>query len=110
MPIPPKIIAKISEIKFSSIYNFGNNKILPNNINYFILADFNIIKKIPCPPLEPNSKYETWGKSANARAIADYMVGINLSRYFSILNGTTLSVGRVQTPTLGLFVNRDLSI
>ena len=60
--------------------------------------------------LEPNSKYENWGKSANARAIADYMVGINLSRYFSILNGTTLSVGRVQTPTLGLVVNRDLAI
>lgn len=60
--------------------------------------------------LEPNSKYETWDKSANARAIADYMVGINLSRYFSILNGTTLSVGRVQTPTLGLVVNRDLAI
>ena len=60
--------------------------------------------------LEPNSKYENWGKSANARAIADYMVGINLSRYFSLLNGTTLSVGRVQTPTLGLVVNRDLAI
>ncbi len=60
--------------------------------------------------LEPNSKYESWGKSANARAIADYMVGINLSRYFSLLNETTLSVGRVQTPTLGLVVNRDLAI
>lgn len=60
--------------------------------------------------LEPNSNFETWGKSANARAIADYMVGINLSRYFSMLNGTTLSVGRVQTPTLGLVVNRDLAI
>ena len=60
--------------------------------------------------LEPNSKYETWGESANARAIADYVVGINLSRYFSILNGTTLSIGRVQTPTLGLVVNRDLAI
>lgn len=60
--------------------------------------------------LEPNSKYEMWGKSANARAIADYMVGINLSRYFSLLNETTLSVGRVQTPTLGLVVNRDLAI
>ena len=60
--------------------------------------------------LELNSKYENWGKSANARAIADYMVGINLSRYFSLLNGTTLSVGRVQTPTLGLVVNRDLAI
>lgn len=60
--------------------------------------------------LESNSKYESWGKSANARAIADYMVGINLSRYFSLLNSTTLSVGRVQTPTLGLVVNRDLAI
>lgn len=60
--------------------------------------------------LEPNSKYEAWGESANARAIADYVVGINLSRYFSLLNGTTLSIGRVQTPTLGLVVNRDLAI
>lgn len=60
--------------------------------------------------LEPNSKYKSWGESANARAIADYMVGINLSRYFSILNGRTLSIGRVQTPTLGLVVNRDLAI
>lgn len=60
--------------------------------------------------LEPNSKYEAWGESANARSIADYVVGINLSRYFSILNGTTLSIGRVQTPTLGLVVNRDLAI
>lgn len=60
--------------------------------------------------LEPNSKYKSWGESANARAIADYMVGINLSRYFSILNSRTLSIGRVQTPTLGLVVNRDLAI
>lgn len=60
--------------------------------------------------LEPNSKYESWGESANARAIADYMVGINLSRYFSILNNRTLSIGRVQTPTLGLVVNRDIAI
>lgn len=50
------------------------------------------------------------GESANARAIADYMVGINLSRYFSILNNRTLSIGRVQTPTLGLVVNRDIAI
>ncbi|WP_304683161.1 type IA DNA topoisomerase [uncultured Clostridium sp.] len=60
--------------------------------------------------LEPNSKYESWGESANAREIADYMVGINLSRYFSILNNRTLSIGRVQTPTLGLVVNRDIAI
>ena len=60
--------------------------------------------------LEPNSKYKSWGESANARSIADYIVGINLSRYFSILNDTTLSIGRVQTPTLGLVVNRDLAI
>ena len=60
--------------------------------------------------LEPNSKYKSWGESANARSIADYIVGINLSRYFSILNDTTLSIGRVQTPTLGLVVNRDIAI
>ncbi|MEG1364885.1 MAG: DNA topoisomerase 3 [Cetobacterium sp.] len=62
--------------------------------------------------LEDNSKYEPLGKSAYARAVSDFLVGINASRYFTLLNqgAGNLSVGRVQTPTLGLVVNRDLQI
>ncbi|WP_297488473.1 DNA topoisomerase [uncultured Cetobacterium sp.] len=61
--------------------------------------------------LKDNKEYEPLGKSAYARAVSDYLVGINASRYFSLINRTMgLTVGRVQTPTLGLIVNRDLQI
>lgn len=50
------------------------------------------------------------GYSAYARALADFIVGINMTRYFSVKNNKLLSVGRVQTPTLGLVVARDLAI
>ncbi len=51
------------------------------------------------------------GKSAYARAVADYVAGINYTRLFSVsLRKKALSVGRVQSPTLGLIVTRDLQI
>lgn len=51
------------------------------------------------------------GRSAYARAVADYVVGINYSRLYSLaLRRTGLSVGRVQSPTLGLIVTRDEQI
>lgn len=51
------------------------------------------------------------GRSAYARSVADMMMGVNMSRYFTCMNkGALLSVGRVQTPTLGLVVARDMQI
>lgn len=48
------------------------------------------------------------GRAAYARSVADLMIGVNLSRYFSLSNPEVLiSIGRVQTPTLGLVVKRD---
>ena len=61
--------------------------------------------------MDDNSLHIRAGKSAYARSVADLMVGVNMSRYFTISNpGALLSVGRVQTPTLGLVVNRDVQI
>jgi len=60
--------------------------------------------------LTENSRHKRIGRSAYARSVADFMVGINYSRFYSLLNRTTLSVGRVQTPTLGLVVARDYAI
>ena len=60
--------------------------------------------------IEDNSKYTALGKSAEARAIADMIVGFSLSRLYSIINNAKLSVGRVQTPTMALVVNRDNEI
>lgn len=58
-----------------------------------------------------NKDSENEGWSAYARSVADLMVGVNMSRYFTCSNpGVLLTVGRVQTPTLGLVVNRDMQI
>ena len=60
--------------------------------------------------IEDYSKYTALGKSAEARAIADMIVGFSLSRFYSIINNAKLSIGRVQTPTMALVVNRDNEI
>ena len=62
--------------------------------------------------LEDNQKYVPLGKAAEARAISDALVGYNLSRYYTLSNTTnqTLTIGRVQTPTLALVVRRDNEI
>ena len=62
--------------------------------------------------LEDNQKYLPLGKAAEARAISDALVGYNLSRYYTLSNTTnqTLTIGRVQTPTLALVVRRDNEI
>ena len=49
-------------------------------------------------------------ESAQARAIADWLVGMNISRLYSCLFKQNYSVGRVQTPTLSMIVNRDNEI
>lgn len=68
----------------------------------------NIIKAFE--KIENNKNYETLYKSARARSVADMMVGIYYSRYYSLRSNSRLALGRVQTPTLGMIVNRDLSI
>lgn len=57
--------------------------------------------------LKDGSNYENLYKSASARAIADWLVGMNLSRLYSCLYNQSYSVGRVQTPTLYLIAKRD---
>ena len=61
--------------------------------------------------LSDNRTSENRGWSAHARSVADLMVGVNCSRYFTLKNpGTLLTIGRVQTATLGLVVARDQAI
>ena len=60
--------------------------------------------------LKDGSNYENLYKSASARAIADWLVGMNLSRLYSCIYNQTYSVGRVQTPTLYLIAKRDSEI
>ena len=60
--------------------------------------------------LKDSALYDNLYKSALCRTQADWLVGINATRLFSCLYGSTLSVGRVQTPTLAMIVERDLAI
>ena len=60
--------------------------------------------------LKPGSDFDLLGEAAQARAKADWLVGFNLTRAYSVQHGTKLSVGRVQTPTLSLVVERDRQI
>ena len=60
--------------------------------------------------LRPDSDYDALYQSALCRAMADWLVGINATRLFSVLYHKTLTVGRVQTPTLKMLVDRDAKI
>ena len=60
--------------------------------------------------LRPDSDYDALYQSALCRAKADWLVGINATRLFSVLYHKTLTVGRVQTPTLKILVDRDAKI
>ena len=54
--------------------------------------------------------YDGLHQSALCRAKADWLVGINATRYFSLTYGRTLSIGRVMSPTLALLVQREAEI
>ena len=60
--------------------------------------------------LRPGAEYDSLYQSALCRQKADWLVGINATRLFSVLYHRTLNVGRVQTPTLSLLAARDAKI
>ena len=60
--------------------------------------------------LKPGEEYEGLYRAALCRAKADWLVGINGTRLFSLLYGRTLHVGRVMSPTLALTVAREAEI
>ena len=60
--------------------------------------------------LKNGEAYDALFASALCRAKADWLIGINATRLFSVLYNHTLNVGRVQTPTLKMLVDRDAAI
>src|SRR4051812_1104167 len=60
--------------------------------------------------LRPGTEYDSLADAARGRSRADWLVGMNLSRAYSLTYGEDLSVGRVQTPTLAMLVERELAI
>ena len=60
--------------------------------------------------LKPISDYDDLAAAAKARLEADWLVGINCTRWYSCSYHITLTTGRVQTPTLNMVVMRELAI
>lgn len=56
--------------------------------------------------IKPGSDYDCLYNSAKCRSESDWIVGMNASRAFSLVYNSNLSIGRVQTPTLAILVNR----
>ena len=65
--------------------------------------------------MKDNSGFSGWSDAARGRARADWLIGMNLSRAYTLRaqrggSRALLTVGRVQTPTLALIVQRDLDV
>ena len=95
---------------------FKVSKTRKQQIQRCLISDLNpsAVKKA-LGNLRPNSDFTALSVSALARSRADWLYGINLTRAFSIKGrqagvNSVLSVGRVQTPILGLVVRRDEDI
>ncbi|MEQ3638658.1 MAG: DNA topoisomerase III [Alteromonas sp.] len=87
-----------------------------DSMQRLLISDLNLpAVKRSLNQLQPNKHFIPLSVSALARSRADWLYGINLTRAYTIQGGKVgyqgvLSVGRVQTPILGLVVNRDKEI
>ncbi|ETT61390.1 DNA topoisomerase III [Paenibacillus odorifer] len=60
--------------------------------------------------LHPGREFDRLYESARCRAEADWMIGLNVTRALTCKFGSPLSAGRVQTPTLGMIMDREQEI
>jgi DNA topoisomerase-3 len=95
---------------------FKVSKTKKANIKRLLISDLNLpAVKRALTSLKPNSDFMPLSISALARSRADWLYGINLTRAYTLQGQKTgyhsvLSVGRVQTPLLGLVVKREQEI
>jgi DNA topoisomerase-3 len=60
--------------------------------------------------LKPSTAFDALAAAARARAQADWLIGMNLTRAYTVRNHRLCTIGRVQTPTLAMIVARDATI
>lgn len=93
--------------------HFGNRRQV---LRYWVSANDATSVRRGLDQLKDNAEYSSFGMAALARQRADWLLGMNFSRAFTLqaqrggAQKTVLSVGRVQTPTLALVVQRDREI
>lgn len=99
------------QILIDEIIEYSKSK---KNVFRCLINDItpNAIKKA-ISEIKPNIDFKSLSESGFARSEADFIVGLNLTRLYTLLNqrnggNGVVSVGRVQTPILGLIVHREL--
>lgn len=60
--------------------------------------------------LKPSKEFDNLASAAAARAHADWVVGLNFTRAYTSINSQLCTIGRVQTPTLALIVEKQIAI
>ncbi len=92
--------------------HYGNKKPV---LRYWVSAQDSQSVKKGLQNLQPNGKFKGMLLAAKGRERADWLIGMNLSRAYTLAarrskSNVLLAVGRVQTPTLNLVAGRDLAI
>ncbi len=96
------------ELIFRLVYNHSKSKKPVKRLWISSLEQESISNGLKS--IKDQSHYDNLYKSAVARQQADWIVGINATRLFSVLYGSVLNIGRVQTPTLNMVVERHNNI
>ncbi|WP_283684947.1 DNA topoisomerase 3 (plasmid) [Clostridium perfringens] len=100
--------AREGELIFRYVYNKANCKKPFKRL--WISSQTEKAVKEGFENLRQGTDYDNLYKSALCRAEADWLIGLNLTRLYTIKNNTKLTIGRCQTATLYLIVNRYLEI
>ena len=96
------------ECIFRYVYNMANCKKPVKRLWVSSLEESAIRKALT--RMKPIFAYDNLFNAGYARARADWLVGMNGSRLFSVRYGGKLNIGRVQTPTLAMIVQRDAEV
>ena len=96
------------ELIFRYVYNIINCKKVVKRLWIFSLTDEAI--KNGFENLKDMEEYNNLYEAGQKRAIADWLIGINATRLYSLLYNNKMTIGRVQTPTLNILVDREEKI
>ena len=96
------------ELIFRTAYNLNNCRKRVKRLWISSMEDAAILHGFD--NLRDGAEYDNLYASALCRARADWLVGINATRLFSVMYHRTLNVGRVVSPTLALLVQREAEI
>jgi DNA topoisomerase-3 len=93
------------ELIFRLVYEYAKSKLPIKRLWISSMEDAAIREGFA--NLKDGAEYDSLCAVAKCREQADWAVGISATRLFSILYNQTLNVGRVQSPTLAMFVKRE---